>query len=791
MARLLLFAYIVAVCMSASATRTVLPLNLGWEFRADDGRCGKVNLPHDFQISQPWVAPSPTEKNNLADDAANAKSMLSPRGFKAMGRAEYIKTLHIPDSLRGKRLLLDFGGIMLTGDVYLNGRLIGGTDYGYLGFECDITKTALYGQDNTIRVMADTGKPENSRWYTGGGLYRTVNLIITDKDLHFNRHGLNIQPMPQPDGTYLLQINADLNAAKPNKRFLAHTEVADPKGRIVGSRTDTIDILPKWRDREYRLPDIEIGDPMLWDCENPNLYDVTVAILREDGSAADTMSRRIGLRHFDFSPRHGFRLNGKRITLKGIANHHTLGALGAAAYPAAIEKRIRLLKEFGFNHIRTAHNPYSQEFLDLCDSYGILVVDELYDKWLTKFAGGRKDWAEIWQHDVEEWVKRDRNHPCVVIWSLGNELQGYSSLPYNDWGVTAYKLMKTLLQRYDTIRPVTVAMHPRYRSLATDSLPAPLALATDIAAYNYRYMYFPGDAARFPDLIFYQSEANLANMGPNYFIPSESSRVIGLAYWGMIDYLGESLGWPAKGWTDGVFDISLNPKPTAWLVKSMFSDEPTVRIAIKSPGGKVEDWNGETIGGEVFTDSWNHSLGDTLSVTTYTNAEEVELRLNGRSLGRLRNDLTDPSARNRIVWPGIPFKPGKLEAIAYKEGKTVCRHSIETAGKPVRLIAEPDKADWTADGMDLQHIRVTAVDSRGRKVPYADDELEFHLTGDAEIIAVSNGDNTSDEPLTGNRRSLYKGQALLILRAGQSPADVALTIKSERYPILRVALSTR
>ncbi len=285
------------------------------------------------------------------------------------------------------------------------------------------------------------------------------------------------------------------------------------------------------------------------------------------------MSVKFGIRDIKFSPEFGFKLNGKKVLLKGIANHHTLGALGAAAYPKAIEKRLRLIKDFGFNHVRTSHNPYSTDFLNICDSLGILVVDELYDKWLKQYSGGRKDWTAQWQHDLPEWIKRDRNHPSVIMWSLGNELQGYSNLPFNDWGVTAYRLQKTLLERYDTTRQVTVAMHPRYRSLETDSLPAPLARETDIASYNYRYMYFPGDSRRFPDMIFYQSEANRSGMGPNFYEP-DNDRVIGLAYWGMIDYLGESAGWPAKGWEQGVFDMSLQPKPEAWFIKRAQAEIP-------------------------------------------------------------------------------------------------------------------------------------------------------------------------------------------------------------------------
>ncbi len=471
------------------------------------------------------------------------------------------------------------------------------------------------------------------------------------------------------------------------------------------------------------------------------------------------------------------KLNGKKVLLKGIANHHTLGALGAAAYPKAMEKRIKMLKDFGFNHVRTSHNPYSKSFLDLCDKYGILVVDEIYDKWTRQFVGGRTDWTERWQYDVPEWIRRDRNHPSVVMWSLGNELQLIPDYPGNDWGVTPYRLQKTLLNRYDTTRPVTVAMHPRGRNEKTDSLPAPLVMETDIAAYNYRYMYFPGDGRRFPWMNFYQAEANLSNMGPNYF-DMDLDKVVGLAYWGMIDYLGESLGWPAKGWTQGVFDISLEPKPSAYFLKSFFKpDEPVVRIGIKDSENN-QMWNDVQVGTKSYSSHWNRKDGSKLELITYTNADEVELKINGKSIGRKRNDRTNSKSRNRIAWNDVPYAKGHVEAIAYNDGvaKPVAVHRIETAGKAVKLAATPDNQTWAADGMDLQHIAIEAVDSKGRLFPGQQDRLTFEVDGPAEIVGVINGDNSSNELTVGNTRSLYNGKATVILRSTKEPGEVTLTV---------------
>lgn len=769
--------------------REVVNLNNEWLFNAGDGNWRAVDLPHDFQIEQPWVAPEANEKADNSDAASNVKSRLSPRGFKEMGKGTYRKILTPDNSLKGKRVVLDFGGIMLVGDVFLNGQRIGGTDYGYLGFDIDVTKLLKYGEPNELLVIADTGEPMNSRWYTGGGLYRDVKMIITDQNLFVNRHGIYITTPEVSADSATVRIQAEVTAKKPFKDFTVRTEIIAPDGSTVIDRNDKVNVNSKWRHREYDLPNISLTTPQLWDCENPAMYTAKISLLRPDGSVADMVEQPFGIRKIEFSPEFGLKLNGKKVLLKGIANHHTLGALGAAAYPRAIEKRVQMLKEFGFNHIRSSHNPYSEDFLDICDRNGILVVDELYDKWLTQFAGGRKEWTALWQENVPEFVKRSRNHPSVVIWSLGNELQGYSNLPFNDWGVTAYKLQKTLLNKYDTTRPVTVAMHPRYRSIETDSIPAPLVLETDIASYNYRYMYFPQDGKRYPDMIFYQSEANLSGMGPNFFEP-DNDKVLGLAYWGMIDYLGESLGWPAKGWTNGVFDISLEPKSDAYFVKSMFTDKPLVHIGVVSPKGQILNWNGIKMGEENVSDNWNLQRGDTVKLYTYTNADEVELIINGKKIGRKINSQ-DPKLRNRIVWDSIPYTPGKVEAIAYKDGKIAARHRLETAGKPVKLIATPDNSEWKADGIDLQHVRVLAVDSKGRRVPLAQDEITFEVEGDARIAAVTNGDMTSEELNVQNHRRLFNGSNMVILRAGNKPGPVTLRISSPAYRAITLPLTTK
>lgn len=773
MKQLLLVTIAMLATLHAQAeSRQTTSLNMGWTFSYDSlfTNARQVDVPHDFQIEQPWVAPSADEKADNTDVAANIKSRLSARGFKEMGIGWYRRTINYQPA-SNTRTLLDFEGIMLVGDVYLNGRRIGGTDYGYVGFDIDVTNLLRKG-DNELVVKASTMTERNSRWYTGGGLFRNVSLITTAADLYFDRHPLYITTR---DNRFV-SISAELTNRTKSKTTRIGLKIYDPQGQLVYEGTDSRQRITPSRTMEARLTEVEIPNAQLWDTEHPNLYTAVVTLLRENGTVADEVTEQFGIRTIEFGPDYGFKLNGKKVLLKGYANHHTLGALGAAAYPRAIEKRLQLVKQFGINHIRTSHNPYSRDFIRLCDKYGILVVDELYDKWTQQHSGGRVPFINHCTQDVSEWVKRDRNSPSVVLWSLGNELQQDPNQPFNDFGVTCYKMLKPVLLRYDSTRLVTVAMHPRYRNWQTDSLPCDLAMQTDVQAYNYRYMYFPGDGRRFPWMTFYQSEASTAAMGPNYF-EMDLDKVIGLAYWGAIDYLGESQGWPAKGWAQGVFYISLDPKPKAYFMKSFFSDEPLVRITVMESKNSGMEWNGIITGTDRQSELWNRPEGSKANLVIYTNADEVELLLNGKSLGRKQNP-TDAKHRNQINWNDVAYQKGKLTAIAYKDGKAVARHQLETTGKAVKIIAEPDNNQWKADGIDLQHVRLTAVDSKGRRVITHNDELQFEVEGDAKIVAVTNGDINSDELNATNHRRLWQGSAMVILRAGTSPSKVTLKTKA-------------
>ena len=779
----------------AWAQRKVETLNFEWEFSRDASFKNSITIdvPHDFQISQPWIAPSAGEKADNSDAAANIKSRLSARGFKEIGAGWYRRVIMPANDMKGRRVVLDFDGIMLTGDVYLNGQRIGGTDYGYVGFQIDITNRLKYGQANELMVKAETQDEKASRWYTGGGLFRDVTLITTNSELYLERHPLYITTRQNR----FVTVGVEFTNRSRSREVSIGLKLYDPNDVCIYEATEAFSRKAASRTQEVKMKEIDVEDPKLWDTESPNLYRAEVTLMTKDGKICDQYTESFGIRTVEYGPSFGLRLNGKKVLLQGYANHHSLGALGAANYPRAIEKRLRLMKKFGINHIRTSHNPYSRQFIELCDKLGILVVDELYDKWTDQHSGQRTPFMSHWAYDVSEWIKRDRNSPSVVMWSLGNELQQDPNQPFNDFGVTCYKMMRPVVARYDSTRKVTVAMHPRYRNWETDSLPCDLAMQTDIQSYNYRYMYFPGDGRRFPWMTFYQSEASTQAMGQNFF-EMDLDKVIGMAYWGAIDYLGESMGWPQKGWSQGVFYISLDPKPKAYYMRSFFlPDDPVVQLAVLE-SEKSEMWNGVKMGNDRMTENWNRAENSRANIYVYTNGDEVELLLNGKSLGRKKNPVDNAKLRNQIRWGEIDYRPGKLEAVAYKNGKAVARHSLETTGQPVRILVEPDLPSaasredfWHADGLDLQHVKLTAVDKKGRRCLGYDDELSFELTGDARIVAVTNGDITTDEIATEPHIRLWQGQAMVILRAGRHPSKITLTTKSKTFKDIITKLETK
>ncbi len=757
--------------------------NFDWRFQlgnaegaadpnTDDSAWRQLDLPHDFQFEQPWD-----------------EEMGGARGFKPMCDGWYRKHFHAPEEWQGKEVLLDFGGIIYYSDVYINGRHVASHEYGYCGFEVNISRHLKYGQDNVVAVYANTGKRNGSRWYTGGGIFRDVHLRLQNPT-HIGRHGIYVCTPKVTENDAEVAVQVDVHGFKKH-HTMVHATVRDAQGNAVGQSEAVMNQLTKHKHDEVKLPVVKLQNPTRWDIDNPYLYHVEVEVWA-DSLLVDRRTEAFGVRTIEYSPEFGFKLNGRKVFLKGMANHHDMGALGAAAFDRGLERQLCTMKAFGYNSIRCSHNPYSAALTRLCDRIGLLVVDELIDKWSDdEYWGGRKPFMQLWPGLIQEWVTRTRNSPSVILWSLGNELQTrpyWSGYDTNDWGITTYRIFDQMVKRYDATRPTTVAQFParagairEEKEFKTYFAPPELGVATEVSSFNYQWDKYPYYFEYAPDMILYQSEA-VTNQLQAPFYGMEQKRTVGLAYWGAIEYWGESNKWPKKGWNYSFFSHTLQPYPQAYMMKGAFQpEEPLVRIGVMT-GGESISWNDVQVGQRTYTSFWNHKEGSRQQVATFTNAHEVELLVNGRSLGTQRNDTTDVFRRGVITWQDVPYgNGGTLLAIARdKGGKEVARHRIETAGRAVALRIEAETPEaWAADGMDLQYLNIYAVDSKGRQVPVYGEDLSVTVEGAASFLAMDNGDHYT--PLLFHNvttKPMMKGYMQVILRSKREAGSVTLKVQS-------------
>lgn len=743
----------------------------------DDTDWRTLDLPHDFQFEQPW-----TENGGGA------------RGFKPMCEGWYRKTFNARTEWKGKRVTLDFGGIIYLGDVYLNGYKIASTDYGYVGLEADLTPYLLYDRPNVVAVYASIGPQKGSRWYTGGGLFRDVHLQVQNPT-HIARHGIFITTPEVSGEKATVQVQVEVDGWQKHNVTI-RTRLLDAAGRVVGTTQSGMPEHTNQTCTEVKLPVITLDNPWLWSTDTPYLYSADV-VVEADGMVVDSLREEFGVRKIEFSPEYGFKLNGEKVFLKGISNHHDMGALGAASFDAGIERMMLRLKEFGFNHIRCSHNPYSESFTKIADRLGILIVDELIDKWSDNdYWGGRQPFTNLWPQMVTEWVKRDRNSPSVIMWSLGNELQiregwaGYKGL--NDWGVTMYRIMNQVVKRWDPTRKTTVGQFParagaiykKDKDFLTYLVPPELAQATEVASFNYQSDKYNDYLKHSPHMIVYQSEAE-SNQWLAPFFNMNHDTMVGLAYWGAVEYWGESNKWPKKGWNYSFFDHTCSPYPQAWLLRSAFlPEEPVVRLGVLDVDGTESiEWNDVNVGQTRMHDYWNFPENTRQQVYTFSNAPQVELLHNGKSLG-IRKNEGEGNMRNALLWENVEYgKGGILVAIARDEnGKETARHQLETAGKAVRLVVEAEKNEWKADGMDLLYMKVKAVDRKGRIVPTYNEPLTVSVEGAATLLALDNHDHYTDDLFYNvSTKNMYGGRMQIILRSKQMGGKVRVKVTTSQF----------
>ena len=736
----------------------------------DDAKWQAVDLPHDFAIYGPFV-----EKNGGGPEY----------GFRPLGIGWYRKSFVTPVGLDGKHLSLDFEGVYRDGKVWINGTFVAECPNGYRGFECDLTaylKPA--GQTNIIAVRADNSQRWTSRWYTGGGIYRHVWLNIRG-ETRIARHGVYVTtPTITPDAAQIKIETEIANGSGADETVTLVSEVLNPQGKVVGKVQS--DLAIKKGENGTVSQEVKVAKPILWNLEHPELYRV-VSSVKVGRRNSDQNETTFGIRDMQITT-NGLFLNGQRVYAKGFCIHHDMGCIGSAAFDRAIERRLQTMKEIGCNAVRLSHNPHAPALLDLCDRMGILVFDEAFDKWDDQFYGVNGGFATHWETDLKEFIRRDQNHPSVFVWSLGNEVAQQGIGP--DYGCNQYDAMAKVPPLLDPTRPVTAALYPSRKSGSRDKDAdiSEMALHMDVMSANYREAEFAKDRVKYPQLRFISSESCMSDSGRWPWILMDRDHAVGLFYWGGFSYIGESPGWPVKGWTGGWVDWAGFRLPSSWDLESLFSDKPMVHVVIKRPE-TTRVWNEVKISQSNLSDDWNcdPEKKEKLEVEALSNAEEVELFLNGQSLG-CKKRQGEPAGAPRIIWWNVEYAPGTLLAVARNGDKEVARHEIKTAGAAKTLRLTPDQTKLRADGQDLAHVTVEVVDANGVRVPDATNLIHFTVTGAGVNAGVDNGDFVSDELFQADQRSAFKGRALLVVRAKRQPGEVVIKASADGFDSTSITL---
>jgi beta-galactosidase len=745
----------------------------------DDSNWRTLDLPHDWSIEGEF------SKENPATPGGGAL----PGGI-----GWYRKTFTVPGTEKDKLSFIDFDGVYKNSEVWINGYYLGKRPYGYSSFRYGLTPYLNYDEkENVIAVKVDNSHQPNSRWYSGSGIYRNVWIVHTNK-IFIDHWGTFITTTQINEKSAGINIKTDIKKKlEGNQEITLKTAIYDAKGRKVASVTSSEIVL---KDSVTPIEQkTEIANPNLWSVENPYMYKA-ISQIEHKGEILDDYETPFGIRYFNFDSEKGFFLNGKLVKIKGVCNHHDLGCLGAAVNTRALERQLEILKEMGCNGIRTSHNPPAPELLDLCDKMGFIVMDEAFDMWKigkTEFDY-HLDFEKWHKQDLEDMVKRDRNHPSVFIWSIGNEVMEQWNKEDSSGSVIA-KRLTSIVKNLDSTRPVTSACNG-----TEPSNPVIRSGALDLIGYNYSEEKYPEFLETYPGQKFIAAETNsaLATRGV-YDMPSDSIRrwpprwdlplldgnpdftcssydncstpwgttheetwkivkkydfISGMYIWTGFDYLGEPTpyGWPARSSYFGIMDLSGLPKDAYYFYQSEWTNKPVLHV--------FPHWN------------WNE--GSTIDIWTYTNYNEVELFVNGESQGKKQKTEND----YKLVWR-LTYRPGTIKVVATKEGKKPLVKEIKTAGNPAKIVLEPDRDKINADGKDLSFITVKVVDEEGTLVPHADNLINFKIQGEGFIAGVDNGCETSHEPFKANYRKAFNGLCLVVVQAKDEAGRISLEATSE------------
>ena len=716
----------------------------------------------------------------------------SHTGYTVGGTGWYRKRFTVPTGREGDRVRIQFGGVYQDADVWINGHHLGNHPYGYTSFGFDLTPHLDFGGVNVLVVRA-RNLDENSRWYSGSGIYRHVRLIYTES-VHVVHWGTFVTTPEVSDESARVKIQNKVVGAKAGA--VLRVRIRDAAGKVLATTESSSSV----KDGAFQLFDqqLELANPQRWSLETPNLYtaicDVMIA-----GKVVDSVSERFGIRTITMNAKDGFKLNGKSMLLKGSCMHHDNGPLGAAAYDDAEHRRVRLTKEAGFNAIRCSHNPPSEAFLDACDELGMLVIDEAFDIWKHGKGGSRfysKHFDEWWQRDLEAMILRDRNHPSVIMWSTGNEI------PQNDTEAVfeTARMLADHTRKLDPTRPVTSGVqgvNPKKDGFF-DTL--------DVSGYNYSFKWNEGhtyetdayvdDHKRHPDRIIYGAESFSSHAFDYWMAAVDHSWVLGDFVWTGWDYLGESsIGWIGFGYpvywpTAYCGDISVTGvrQPQSYYRGALFGDD-TVAAFVQSPEPSFPhyrrfDWGSPDVQASW---TWPGMEGKRLGVRVYSSCEEVELFLNDRSLGK---QPTNRESKFKASF-GVAYEPGVLKAVGYNAGQAISEWILKTAGEPAAIRLSPERTEISADGQSLVYVPFEMVDAKGTVQPQADNLVHFKVRGPAIVAAVGNGDPSSLESFQQPQRRAWRGSGLVILRSTGEPGRVELTATSDGLEPATVSIGTK
>jgi beta-galactosidase len=748
----------------------------------DDSQWRQLDLPHDWSIEDLPTTEGKKQIGPFSEDSPGKGAT----GNVVGGIGWYRKTFTFDQSSEGKKVQILFDGVYMNSEVWINGQSLGVHPYGYTPFFYDITSYLKpAGEPNLLAVKVNnTGK--NSRWYSGSGIYRHVDLIVTNK-VYIPVWGVSVTTPEVSAGKAVVKFNINIaNETKESGKLVVTTRIILPNQPENIKAVTTINPFEKGGAEQV----FEINNPSLWSPESPYLYQAVTEV-SFDGQLVDQQTTTFGIRSIEFSAEKGFLLNGEKVLLKGGCMHHDNGPLGSATIDRAEERRVELMKKFGFNAIRTSHNPPSRQFLDACDRLGVLVIDESFDQWQRpKNPEDYNLYFDKWhQRDVEAMVLRDRNHPSVIIWSIGNEINERA----DSSGLVITKNLSNIIKNIDQSRPVTAAICEFWDIKGKpweDTAPAFELLG--IGGYNYQWKRYESDHEKFPQRMMIGTESVAKEAFENWQMVEKHPFVLGDFVWTSMDYLGESgighalltsptdkpqfsPGWPWYNAYCGDIDICGFKKPQSYfrdVVWKISNLEMAVHAPI--PAGKKEIVSFWGWADEQQSWNWPGSEGQKLQVNVYSNYPEVRLELNGKVIGS-----KPVSAETKLTATfEVPYEAGELKAVALKDGKEIETKVLKTTGKPSKIRLTADRSEIKASRNDLSYVTVEVIDDAGNLVPDATIAIQFKVEGTGELAAVENGNPTDMKSFRQPQVNSFKGKCLVILRPTGMAGEIKLKAES-------------